>query len=59
MDPKYVPNSSDGVFLFEAKQMFAFSVLEECLQTDRGKTLDQTIMTQIMLNNFGLNSVTT
>jgi hypothetical protein len=40
-DPKYVPISSEDVWLLEEKQMFAFIVLEECLQTDRGKPLLQ------------------
>jgi hypothetical protein len=32
---------TDAIFLFKEKQMFAFNVLEECLQIDRGKTLLQ------------------
>jgi hypothetical protein len=39
LDPTYVPTNTDDIALFEAKQTFMYSVFEEHLQTDMGKTL--------------------
>jgi hypothetical protein len=39
LDPTYVPTNTDDIALFEAKQTFMYSVFEEYLQIDMGKTL--------------------
>jgi hypothetical protein len=42
LDSTYVPTNTDDIALFEAKQTFMYSVFEEHLQTDMGKTLVRT-----------------
>jgi hypothetical protein len=43
LNPTYVPaTNTDGIALFEANQTFMYSVFEEHLQTDMGKTLVRT-----------------
>jgi hypothetical protein len=39
LDSTYVLTNRDDIALFEAKQTFMYSVFEEHLQTDMGKTL--------------------
>jgi hypothetical protein len=42
LDPTYVLTNTDDIALLEAKQTFMYSVFEEHLQTDIGKTLVRT-----------------
>ena len=46
IDPTYVPLNTDDSAVFEAKQLFMYSVFKEHLQTDVGKTLVRTFELQ-------------
>ena len=41
-DPKYTPTTTEDKDLFEEKQKFIYSVFNDCLQTDVGKSLVRT-----------------
>ena len=38
-NPSYIPSSTEDLNLFEEKQKFIYSVFNDCLQTDMGKSL--------------------
>jgi hypothetical protein len=39
LDPKYVPNTAEGIALFDEKQKYMYSVLEQILQINEGKVI--------------------
>ena len=52
LDPEYTPTNAEKD-LFEAKQVFMFSVFDKHLLTDMGKLLSGYMSIQLMHNQFG------